>query len=81
MHRYKNQEATKVVQELEEIVCNQCGRVIEIENGIQKEDVCTVHKKWGYFSNKDMEEHGFDLCESCYDRLIAGFKLPVNMKE
>ncbi len=81
MHRYKNREVTKVVQELEEVICNQCGKVIKSKNGMHQEEVCSVHKAWGYFSDKDMEVHDFDLCESCYDRLIAGFKVPVEIRE
>ena len=32
--------------------------------------------QWGYFSEKDGESHSFDLCEACYDKLTAGFKIP-----
>ena len=39
----------------------------------KKEDMLSVEKRWGYFSGKDNEVHRFDLCEDCYDRLIAQF--------
>ncbi len=56
------------------IVCNKCGR--EIEN----EDVLSVEKRWGYFSNKDNEVHKFDLCEKCYDEFISTFQIKVEVE-
>lgn len=36
-------------------------------------EVVQIHHKWGYFSNKDQEEHRIDLCERCYDELLAPY--------
>ena len=36
---------------------------------------------WDYFSEKDGEVHHFDLCESCYDELVGGFRIPVDVEE
>lgn len=60
--------------------CNQCGRELKIENGILKEDCLQVKKEWGYFSQKDLQIDEICLCESCYDKWIAGFVLPVKKK-
>ena len=38
------------------------------------------HVQWGYFSEKDGEVHDFDLCESCYDKWIGSFRIPVEVK-
>lgn len=59
--------------------CNACGRDIKMERGILKEDVVRVEKEWGYFSKKDTEIHLFHLCEECYDRITAGFVIPVTL--
>lgn len=56
------------------IVCNKCGR--EIEN----EDVLSIEKRWGYFSNKDNEVHKFDLCEKCYDEFVSTFQISVEVE-
>lgn len=56
------------------IVCNKCGR--EIEN----EDVLSIEKRWGYFSNKDNEVHKFDLCEKCYDEFVSTFQIKVEVE-
>jgi ribosomal-protein-alanine N-acetyltransferase len=61
--------------------CNSCGRILEEEHGILREDALFVKKSWGYFSKKDLEIHEFILCEDCYDRLIAGFQKPVSVTE
>ena len=76
MRRY--QEQTK---ELIQVICNCCGRELKVEQGILKEGACRLETVWGYFSGKDMERHGFDLCEECYDRMISAFSVPVEVKE
>ncbi len=63
------------------VICNKCGKKVESLTGIFKEDFCEVRKEWGYFSKKDMEVHKFNLCESCYDRLIEGFEVPILIEE
>ena len=45
-----------------------------------EQDVVTVEQRWGYFSEKDGEIHRFCICESCYDRIRAGFQIPVEIE-
>ena len=79
MRQFKEQ--TRKVKEVTSIVCNKCGRVIPVVEGVPQEDVLTVDKRWGYFSEKDGEIHSFDLCESCYDLLVQDFQIPPEKKE
>ncbi len=74
MRQYKIQET----KEIEKIICNRCGKIISVTKGMMKEDILSVEKRWGYFSNKDNEVHSFDLCEECYDKIVAEFLFPVN---
>ena len=37
--------------------------------------------EWGYFSDKDGESHCFELCEKCYDMIVADFMIPVEITE
>lgn len=67
----------KEQKEITKIICNLCKKEIKVKNGISEEDVLSVEKRWGYLSNKDNEVHRFDLCEECYDKLIASFEIPV----
>lgn len=76
MRQYKMQET----KEVEKIICNKCGKEIIVKNGMSEEDVLSVEKRWGYFSSKDNEVHGFDLCEECYDRWIETFAIPIEQK-
>lgn len=73
MRQYKLEQ--RVTGELEKIICNKCGKEIEVIQGIAQEDYLAVKKRWGYFSDKDNQEDEFDLCEDCYDELVASFKI------
>lgn len=42
-----------------------------------QEDVLSVDKRWGYFSDKDNRMDHFDLCEACYDELTGSFKIKL----
>lgn len=63
------------------LFCNMCGRALRMENDMVTEGVLSVEQQWGYFSEKDGEIHAFDLCEECYDRLTAQFKIPLTVKK
>lgn len=60
-----------------EAVCNGCGKNMCVENGLLKEAIFEAKQSFGYFSQKDGETHKFDLCESCYDKMIGAFAVPV----
>ena len=70
MRQYKKEDTVAV----EKYICNKCGKEITLG------DVLSVDKRWNYFSNKDNEVHHFDLCETCYDELVAGFQFPVEIE-
>ena len=53
---------------------------IPVTDGYPREGVFSADYEWGYFSGKDGEKHSFDLCEECYDRLLASFKLPADIE-
>ncbi len=70
--------------EIETVFCNCCGKKILAEHGVVKEGVFMAEVQWGYFSEKDGEQHNFDMCEVCYDTMVEKFKIPVehrNFKE
>ena len=73
MRQYKTEKT--VVNELDKIICNKCGKEIKVIEGVAQEDYLEVNKRWGYFSNKDNKEDAFELCEDCYDELVASFKI------
>lgn len=70
----------KEIKEVKKIICNQCGKEMQVTNGRAEEGVFSVDYAWGYFSGKDGEKHSFDLCEDCYDKLLASFKIPAEIE-
>lgn len=64
-----------------QLFCNVCGRELKFERGIVKEGVFEATKEWGFFSDKDLEIHRFDICEKCYDKMIESFVIPVTIKK
>ncbi len=69
MRQYKKEE----IQVVEKYICNRCGKEMA------EEDMLSVDKRWGYFSNRDNEVHHFDLCEKCYDEIVATFQIPIEI--
>ena len=67
----------KETKEIDKIICNRCGRSIPVIQGVPREDVLEVSKRWGYFSEKDNRLDEFDLCEQCYDEIISEFKIKI----
>ncbi len=74
MRKYNNESNEQLTQ----VVCNQCGKELKSENGYLKEGCFAVDYCFGYFSHKDGMRHKFDLCEECYDKMIARFQVPVD---
>lgn len=71
----------KEIKEISRIVCNKCGKEIPVTKGSAKQGVFSVDYEWGYFSEKDGEKHSFDLCESCYDKMLTSFCMPAEIEE
>lgn len=62
----------------EQIKCNCCGQPIKKLDGRNYEDYLHIEKMWGYFSSKDLTRDSFNICETCYDKWIKTFAIPVN---
>ncbi|MBQ2924767.1 MAG: hypothetical protein IJE57_04250 [Anaerotignum sp.] len=71
MREYKLTMQEKSI--LSKVICNGCGREIPWETA----DHFHGEKTWGYFSEKDGRQDGFDLCEDCYDKLTENFKIKI----
>ncbi len=61
------------------VICNQCQKELKLEKGYLKEGCFSINYSFGYFSKKDGVRHKFDLCEECYDKLVAQFRIPVEV--
>ena len=79
MQIFKEKETWE--SELEQVVCNQCGKRLKVEDGILKEGGFSAEYAFDYFSEKDGYIYSLDLCEECFDLWIKGFKEPVRITE
>jgi len=70
MRRYEKEQ-------LVQVVCNNCQKELKLKDGYVKEGCFTADYLFGYFSRKDTHRHRFDLCEDCYDKMVAAFQIPV----
>lgn len=68
-------------KQLESVLCNACGRRLSVENGIVLEGCFQGDMAFGYFSSRDGRRHRFDLCEQCYNKMIAAYRIPVTDEE
>lgn len=62
---------------LQQVICNQCGQELKVENGILREGCFEATAGFGFFSKRDGEKVSFDLCESCFEKLVAQFEVPA----
>ena len=67
--------------QLETVICNKCGKKMVVERGILREGGLMFDHTWDFFSEKDGEVHHFDLCEECYDSVLAEFAIPADVEE
>jgi len=60
-----------LAREIVRVSCNRCGNEIDTA----KNDFFSGEKEWGYRSEFDGENHSFELCEYCYNKVIGKFKI------
>lgn len=67
--------------DMEDKICNMCGRVLEKTDCVIKEDYLESNKECGYFSKKDGKKYSWCLCEECSDKLMDSFKIPPKVND
>lgn len=60
--------------------CNKCGKEVLVEYDAAFHQSARIQVEWGYFTNKDGEKHTFCLCESCYDKMVSEFIIPITIE-
>jgi hypothetical protein len=75
MRVYKSVEIK--VEKVEKVVCNMCGKTVEVDEYGNIKDYIHIEKKWGYSSDMDGDEDSIDLCQQCYKAFISKFKINI----
>lgn len=58
-------------EKLGDVFCDVCGESCKREVDYE---YATLKASWGYDSNKDLQIHNIQLCESCFDKTILFLK-------
>ena len=61
-----------------EIKCNKCGETLwkaALSNHPPTPEYLTVMNKWGKNSKWNNETHEFHICQTCYSKMVEGFKI------
>jgi len=81
MRKIRRKKVFTTVEVVTSVVCNKCGKACETgssPSGIRpKQAALHVECAWWFGSPKDGETNEWDLCESCYDRFVRAFKIPM----
>jgi hypothetical protein len=79
----KKIEETKIVDVVDDIICNKCGEscnLVEKEPDFGKEYYGLIEQvvSGGWFW-RDCSSLTFSLCTNCIDKLFSDFKIPVKV--
>jgi hypothetical protein len=66
----KFKTVTKTVEELEDVICNICGKPC-IDSCDMNYEYVTVAGSFGYCSGHDTEEVRAHICVACYDKHLV----------
>lgn len=71
-------KTTVIEEDMVSITCDRCGKVdvVPYFSDIQSHSI-----SFGYGSKRDTEVHHMEICDDCYDEIIADFKTPPRIDE
>lgn len=58
------QECQTTEREMTKVICNCCGKEIDVKNGIPREDFLTVEKQWDIFPERMEKRTGLSFAKS-----------------
>lgn len=77
---FKFKKIRRVVDEIEDVVCNRCGRSCMSQKGERYGLSAIVGGGYESTHLEDMTSYQFDLCEKCLVELFEGFKIKPQVK-
>lgn len=76
----KWRRARRMVDEVEDVVCNRCGKTCMSKQGERYGLSAVVGGGYESTHLEDMTSYQFDLCEKCLVELFEGFKIKPEAK-
>jgi len=73
-------ETTKTEKKIAQVICNGCGKEFLPNINDAFPNCFHVETRWEYGSQFDNEQHLFDLCEDCYQKMVNEFSIPIERK-
>jgi hypothetical protein len=76
-------KVTKEVEELDDVICNKCGKTLKKEIFRDDFNYCGLEElimSCGYGSDNDGDVYIFSLCEECVFKLMSEFKIQAIKK-
>jgi len=72
------QKSPELVDKLVDVTCDRCGGSCWDDEHMNLE-YAEMKSMWGYGSKKDCERHKIQVCEKCYDEIVATMKINVQV--
>lgn len=54
-----------------EVICDGCGQTTTKDRELGVHEYATLSADWGYYSNHDNERYRYQLCETCFFKVLA----------
>lgn len=67
--------------QVKSIICNCCGKKIELVHEYNITDINNIIIEFGYGSRFDLSAWEIDICDDCIEKWIQSFKHPIIMHE
>ncbi len=78
MKTYKHKKVTEVIEEVDTVICNCCGKT---EKDPNYQTITDISISFGYGSSHDGDRWFMDLCDECLENITDSFKYPIKIKE
>lgn len=79
MIKYKKVQKEDI--EIEDIICNKCGKSMNTECGFIGLEDAKVRGHYSSTNLKDYHTYSFSLCEECLEQLFNTFKISVDISD
>lgn len=80
MRKFVDVEVTIVDTQLDQLICDCCGKTIDVAE-ICGSDINDFSITFGYGSKFDLTKWDLDICDDCLEKWVSTFKHDITKKE